>query len=201
MVLRGPPGVGKSELALELITRGNGLVADDVTELYRISPDTLEGRCPELLRDFLEVRGLGVLNIRTMFGETAVRRKKSLKLIVHLHRPHSVAAACLADVDPDDVLPPIAAYSVMRVGRLPLLPYYPPGDAELAAAVGRAAVRDRAVLLSNHGPVVAGKSLDAAVYSAEELEETAKLYLMLRQERTRLLTDAQVAQLRERFPS
>ncbi len=87
VLITGDSGVGKSELGLELITRGNGLVADDVTELFRISPDTLEGRCPELLRDFIEVRGLGVLNIRTMFGETSVRRKKSLKLIVHLHRP------------------------------------------------------------------------------------------------------------------
>ena len=87
VMITGDSGVGKSELALELITRGSGLVADDVTELYRISPETLEGRCPELLRDFLEVRGLGMLNIRTMFGETAVRRKKSLKLIVHLYRP------------------------------------------------------------------------------------------------------------------
>jgi HPr kinase/phosphorylase len=86
-MITGDSGVGKSELALELITRGSGLVADDVTELYRISPETLEGRCPELLRDYLEVRGLGMLNIRTMFGETAVRRKKSLKLIVHLYRP------------------------------------------------------------------------------------------------------------------
>ena len=86
VLISGESAVGKSELGLELITRGNGLVADDVVELYRIAPDTLEGRCPELLRDFLEVRGLGVLNIRTMFGETAVRRKKSLKLIVHLHR-------------------------------------------------------------------------------------------------------------------
>jgi HPr kinase/phosphorylase len=87
VMVTGDSGVGKSELALELITRGSGLVADDITELYRISPDSLEGRCPELLRDFLEVRGLGMLNIRTMFGETAVRRKKSLKLIVHLYRP------------------------------------------------------------------------------------------------------------------
>lgn len=87
VMVTGDSGVGKSELALELITRGSGLVADDITELYRISPETLEGRCPELLRDFLEVRGLGMLNIRTMFGETAVRRKKSLKLIVHLYRP------------------------------------------------------------------------------------------------------------------
>lgn len=87
VMITGDSGVGKSELALELITRGSGLVADDITELYRISPETLEGRCPDLLRDFLEVRGLGMLNIRTMFGETAVRRKKSLKLIVHLYRP------------------------------------------------------------------------------------------------------------------
>lgn len=87
VMITGESAVGKSELGLELITRGNGLVADDIVELYRIAPDTLEGRCPELLRDFLEVRGLGILNIRTMFGETAVRRKKSLKLIVHLHRP------------------------------------------------------------------------------------------------------------------
>lgn len=87
VLITGESAAGKSELGLELITRGNGLVADDIVELHRIAPDTLEGRCPELLRDFLEVRGLGVLNIRTMFGETAVRRKKSLKLIVHLHRP------------------------------------------------------------------------------------------------------------------
>jgi HPr kinase/phosphorylase len=87
VMITGDSGVGKSELALELITRGSGLVADDVTEFYRITPETLEGRCPDLLRDFLEVRGLGMLNIRTMFGETAVRRKKSLKLIVHLYRP------------------------------------------------------------------------------------------------------------------
>ncbi|MDO8412999.1 MAG: HPr(Ser) kinase/phosphatase [Gallionellaceae bacterium] len=87
VLITGDSGVGKSELGLELISRGNGLVADDITELYRVSPEILEGRCPELLRDFLEVRGLGMLNIRTMFGETAVRRKKGLKLIVHLHRP------------------------------------------------------------------------------------------------------------------
>ncbi len=87
VLITGDSGIGKSELGLELITRGNGLVADDVTEVYRVSPETLEGRCPEILRDFLEVRGLGMLNIRTMFGETAVRRKKGLKLIVHLHRP------------------------------------------------------------------------------------------------------------------
>ena len=80
-------GVGKSELGLELISRGHGLVADDVVDVSRVGSDTLEGRCPELLKDFLEVRGLGLLNIRTVFGETACRRKMRLKLIVHLQKP------------------------------------------------------------------------------------------------------------------
>jgi HPr kinase/phosphorylase len=84
VLITGASAIGKSELALELISRGNGLVADDIVELYRISPDTVEGRCPEVLKDFLEVRGIGVLNIRTIFGETAVRPRKLLKLIVHL---------------------------------------------------------------------------------------------------------------------
>jgi HPr kinase/phosphorylase len=84
VMITGESGVGKSELALELISRGHGLVADDVVELRRIAPETLEGRCPPMLRDFLEVRGLGMLNIRTIFGETAVRRHKNMKLIVHL---------------------------------------------------------------------------------------------------------------------
>ena len=87
VLITGDSSVGKSELALELISRGSGLIADDVVELYRIGPETLEGRCPELLRDFLEVRGLGVLNIRTIFGEAALRPRKNLKLIVHLQRP------------------------------------------------------------------------------------------------------------------
>lgn len=92
VLLVGESGVGKSELALELITRGGGLVADDVVELYHIAPETLEGRCPEILKDFLEVRGLGMLNIRTIFGETAVRVRKNLKLIVQLEKPLGVGA-------------------------------------------------------------------------------------------------------------
>ncbi len=86
VLITGDSGTGKSELALELITRGHGLVADDITEFSRIAPLVLEGRCPELLQDFLEVRGLGILNIRTIFGETAARRKMRLRLIVHLER-------------------------------------------------------------------------------------------------------------------
>lgn len=86
VMITGDSGSGKSELALELISRGHGLVADDAVELTRVAPDVIEGRCPSILRDFLEVRGLGLLNIRTIFGETASRRKMRLKLIVHLHR-------------------------------------------------------------------------------------------------------------------
>ena len=86
VLITGDSGVGKSELALELISRGHGLVADDVVELARIAPTTIEGRCPGLLRDYLEVRGLGLLNIRTIYGETASRRKMKLRLIVHLQR-------------------------------------------------------------------------------------------------------------------
>lgn len=92
VLITGDSGVGKSELGLELITRGHGLVADDVVEVSHVAPDTLEGRCPELLKDFIEVRGLGLLNIRTVFGETACRRKMRLKLIVHLQKPSASTA-------------------------------------------------------------------------------------------------------------
>jgi HPr kinase/phosphorylase len=84
--ITGDSGAGKSELALELISRGHGLVADDIVEFSRIAPTVLEGRCPALLQDVIEVRGLGILNIRTIFGETACRRKMKLKLVVHLQR-------------------------------------------------------------------------------------------------------------------
>lgn len=86
VLITGESGLGKSELGLELISRGNGLVADDVVDLYRINQNTIEGRCPDLLRNLLEVRGIGLLDIRAIFGETAVRRKMKLQLIVHLVR-------------------------------------------------------------------------------------------------------------------
>ncbi|MBV6476638.1 MAG: HPr kinase/phosphorylase [Rhodocyclaceae bacterium] len=91
VLITGDSGVGKSELALELISRGHGLVADDIVEIARVAPNSLEAHCPPLLRDFLEVRGLGVLNIRTVFGETACRRKMKLKLVVNLLRPQKGA--------------------------------------------------------------------------------------------------------------
>jgi len=115
--------------------------------------------------------------------------------VVHLHSTYSVAVSSLAELDTDNVLPPITAYYVMRVGRLPLVPYHPPGDLGLANAVRRLAGKHHAVLLANHGPVVAGTTLDAATNAIEELEETAKLFLILRGSKLRLLTDEQVAAL------
>jgi 3-dehydro-4-phosphotetronate decarboxylase len=118
--------------------------------------------------------------------------------VVHLHSTHSVAVSVLADIDPEDVLPPITAYYVMRVGRLPLVPYYPPGDESLATAVEALAGEHHAVLLANHGPIVAGSSLENAMYAAEELEETAKLFLLLRGASIKPLTGEQVDELRRR---
>ena len=121
--------------------------------------------------------------------------------VIHLHSTHSVAVSVLEDVDPDDVLPPITAYYAIRIGTLPLVPYFAPGDLRLADAVRRFASRHHAVLLANHGPVVAGSSLSAAADAAEELEQTAKLFLLLQGRRIRALTAGQVTQLRERFPA
>jgi ribulose-5-phosphate 4-epimerase/fuculose-1-phosphate aldolase len=127
------------------------------------------------------------------------RQRPTCEAVVHLHSTHSVAVSCLHGVDEHDCLPPLTAYYIMRVGRLPLVPYHPPGDESLALAVEKLADKHHAVLLANHGPVVAGKSLEDAMNATEELEETAKLFLMLRGEKTRPLTTDQVDELRRRF--
>ena len=128
-------------------------------------------------------------------------QRPSAGAIVHLHSTHSVAVSCLADTDPDQPIPPITAYYVMKIGNLVLLPYYPPGDMTLANAVREVAGKHHAILLANHGPVVAGKDLESAVYATEELEEAAKLYLMLRGNRLKILSPEQVAELHRKYPS
>jgi len=125
-------------------------------------------------------------------------RRHAARAVVHLHATHSVAVSCLHGIDHHDCLPPLTAYYVMRVGRLPLVPYYPPGDESLARAVEKLAGKHHAVLLANHGPVVAGTSLANATYATEELEETAKLFLLLGERRTTPLTVEQVEDLRQR---
>jgi 3-dehydro-4-phosphotetronate decarboxylase len=116
--------------------------------------------------------------------------------IVHLHSTYSVAVACLDGVDEDDVLPPLTPYYVMRVGRLPLVPYGRPGDASLSGAVRERARTSHALLLANHGPIVAAPTLVQAAAAAEEIEETAKLVLLTHGLKTRLLTDEQLGELR-----
>lgn len=121
--------------------------------------------------------------------------------IVHLHSTYAVAYACLRGLRADDAMPAITPYSVMRLGRVALVPYFRPGDPRLGTAVGAVAAGHHAVLLANHGPVVAGPSLESAASAAEELEETAKLLLIVRGSDVELLRDADVEELRRMFPS
>ena len=128
------------------------------------------------------------------------RERPRDRAVVHLHATHSVAVSVLEDTDRANAMPPLTAYYAMRVGTLPLLPYFPPGDESLATAVGRAAARHHALLLANHGPVVSGTTLAAAADAIEELEATARLWLLVRGERVRSLTEADVAEIARRFP-
>ncbi len=134
-------------------------------------------------------------NLHQAFYET----RRSAGAVVHLHSTHSVAVSMLPEIDPASVLPPLTAYYVMRVGDTALLPYFRPGDPTMADAIRGLAGKHAAILLANHGPVVAGASLSAAVYAMEELEETSRLYLLLRGLSPRHLTQAQVQDLKARF--
>ena len=167
---------------------GSSLGRLDPARISKVAPDgrTLSGDPPS----------------KEAFLHLAVyANRPSAGAIVHLHCTCAVAVSCLVHYDPRNVLPPLTAYHVMRVGTLPLVPYYAPGDRALAAAVGALAASHRAVLLANHGPVVAGTSLDDAVDSAEELEQTARLSLLLTNRATAPLSAEQVAALDARFPN
>ena len=172
----------KTEEGWLMTPTGSSLGRLDPARLSKLGPDgRLGSGDPPTKEGFLH---------RVMYAE-----RPKTGAVVHLHSTHSVAVSCLAEINPEDVLPPITAYYVMRVGRLPLVPYFRPGDLALAEAVRGFAGEHHAVLLANHGPVVAGSDLDAAVNAIEELEETAKLYLLLRGAKTRYLTPAQVKEL------
>lgn len=135
------------------------------------------------------------------FHLAVYEERAAAKAIVHLHTTHSVALSCLCHEDTSNVLPPLTACHVMRVGTLPLLPYYRPGDRKLADAVRSAARGHHAMLLANHGPVVAGKSLEEAIYAYEELEETAKLYFLIGDRPAAPLTCEAVEELNRAFPN
>ncbi|GGZ82260.1 class II aldolase/adducin family protein [Streptomyces subrutilus] len=125
-----------------------------------------------------------------------LRARPDAGAVVHTHSTHAAAVSCLAEVDRHDVLPPLTAYYAMRVASLPMLPYFAPGDSRMAAAVEELARGHAALLLSNHGPVAAARDLDRALEMAEEIEETAKLHLLLRGARTSPLTWVQRGALR-----
>ncbi|MBP2550819.1 ribulose-5-phosphate 4-epimerase/fuculose-1-phosphate aldolase [Neorhizobium galegae] len=119
--------------------------------------------------------------------------------VVHLHSCHSVALSLLPEVDPDNMLPPLTAYSIMKLGKVKLLPYFIPGDPATGDAIRGLAGKRSAVMLANHGPVVAAKDLEAAVYAMEELEETAKLALLTRGLSPRLLNESQIGEIVRTF--
>jgi ribulose-5-phosphate 4-epimerase/fuculose-1-phosphate aldolase len=131
---------------------------------------------------------------RAMYAE-----RPQASAIVHLHATYSAAVSCMEGLDCDNCLPPLTPYFVMKIGRLPLLPYHRPGDPALGPLISRHACRHCAVLLANHGPVVSGTTLENAGFAIEELEETAKLFLLLRNVPTRPLTCEQVADLDATF--
>jgi ribulose-5-phosphate 4-epimerase/fuculose-1-phosphate aldolase len=125
--------------------------------------------------------------------------RRNARAVVHLHSTHSVAVSMLPEIDPRAALPPLTAYYLMKCGATALVPYYRPGDPAVADAIKGLAGQYSSVLLANHGPVVSGESLEAAVFAIEELEETAKLYLLLRGLNPRFLTPAQIADLTKVF--
>lgn len=127
------------------------------------------------------------------------QKRRQSGAIVHLHSSYAAAISCLDGLDPASCIPPITPYFVMRVGKLPLIPYFRPGDKALAKEIAKQAEKNAAVLLANHGPVVSGNDLDSAMYAMEELEETSKLMLLLQGQRIRILDKSQIQELCETF--
>ena len=175
---------------------GGWLMTPTGSSLGQLDPDRLS----HLDADSRHVGGDAPTK-EAMLHTAVYAARPSAGAIVHLHSTHSVAVSCIHGIDAHNCLPPITAYYAMRIGALPLVPYFPPGDEGLAQAVGRMSATHHALLLANHGPVVAGTSLSAATDAIEELEETAKLFLMLRAERLNSLTPTQVTDLQRRFPT
>lgn len=128
------------------------------------------------------------------------RARPSAGAIVHLHGTHSVALSCLSGLDPDDALPPLTAYARMQCGKVGLVPYFPPGDAALAAAVGERAASHFALIMAHHGPILASRDLNSAGNAIEELEQTARLALLLDGRPHNLLSQDELEELDRRFP-
>ena len=197
-------------LAASLFARGfsvgsAGNISVRLEDGYLITPTNsslgrLEaGRISKLDSDFRHVAG-DKPSKEVFMHRAFYLARQDAGAVVHLHSTQATAVSCLPDVDASNPIPPLTPYFVMRVGRtMPIVSYYRPGDPAMEPAIHAAARNARAVLLANHGPVVSGKTLTDAVYAAEELEEAAKLYLMLRGTSPRLLTPLQVDDLLDTF--
>jgi ribulose-5-phosphate 4-epimerase/fuculose-1-phosphate aldolase len=182
-----------------------GNISVRVEDGYLITPTSSSlgrldaGRLSKLDRTFHHIGG-DKPSKEVFMHRAFYQARPSAMAVVHLHSTMATAVACLPDVNEANPIPPLTPYFVMRVGRsMPIVPYYRPGDAAMEPAIKTAARDARAVLLANHGPVVSGRSLSDAVYAAEELEEAAKLFLLLRGTSPRLLTSAQVDDLLQTF--
>lgn len=197
-------------LAASLFARGfsvgsAGNISAKLPDGYLMTPTnsslgSLEaGRISKLDRDFAHVGG-DKPSKEVFMHRAFYLARPDAGAVVHLHSTMATAVACLPDVDAGNPIPPLTPYFVMRVGRrMPVVPYYRPGDAAMEPAIHEAARGAKAVLLANHGPVVSGATLRDAVFAAEELEEAAKLFLLLRGQPMRLLTVGQVDDLLSTF--
>ena len=198
------------ELAASLFARGfsvgsAGNISVRLDDGYLMTPTNSSlgrldaARLSKLDRAFRPISGDAPS--KEVFMHRAVYRSRpDAGAVVHLHSTMATAVACLPDVDGENPIPPLTPYFVMRVGRaMPVVPYYRPGDAAMEPAIAATALRARAMLLANHGPVVSGRTLTDAVYAAEEVEEAAKLFLLLRAQNPRLLAPAQVDALLDAF--
>jgi ribulose-5-phosphate 4-epimerase/fuculose-1-phosphate aldolase len=171
------------------------LVTPTNSSLGRLDPERLARLDPEFRH-----RGGDKPSKEVFMHRAFYTARPEIGAVVHLHSTMATAVACLPDVDAGNPIPPLTPYFVMRVGRrMPVVPYYRPGDPAMEPAIAKAARDARAVLLANHGPVVSGRTLVDAVYAAEELEEAAKLFLLLRGAAPRLLTTEQVDALLATF--
>lgn len=191
---RGLTGSASGNISLRL-SNGQLLVTPTGSSFGRLDP----ARLTLLNQDFSYCSGdqaTKEMALHSAFYET---RPGITGAVVHLHSSHSVALSVLPDIDPENVLPPITAYGIMKLGKVKLLPYFMPGDPAMGDAIRGLAGKRTAVLLAHHGPVVAGKDLEAAVYAMEELEETAKLTLLTHRLQPNLLNDSQVRDIVTKF--
>jgi ribulose-5-phosphate 4-epimerase/fuculose-1-phosphate aldolase len=195
--------LGASLFARRLTHGRTGNLSVRVDEGFLITPTG--GSLAALTADGLSLVGLDGSHLsgprpskEAFLHAAAYRARPAAGAVIHLHSTYSVAVSCHAEVDPDDALPPLTAYYAMRVGRLPVLPYHAPGDPALEPLAERTAATVHAFLLANHGPVVAGADLAGAADTVEELEETARLWLLLRHHPVRPLTPEQLADLHAR---